>query len=450
VSGSGLPVAACDSLDLLWLLRVVEVRRLAEVRMPEHSMTVRNVAALAVARVGRVEETGDRLLPFRLLDEQGAEVPAVTEFLHHMLADDASPASLRSYAYELLAWFRFLDAVMVRWDLAGRVEARDFALWLKTARKPARQRRPDAPAPGSVNPVTGKAAPGENYAARTRRHARAVIRSFYEYHREMHGRPLVNPFPQAKGAEEGQLNAHHNPMRPFRQPSRRAAYQPKEPKPAPRSIPDQAFSDLFAGLACNRDRALIAFYISTGARASELLGVAQGLVAPEEQTIGVVRKGSRALQHLPASTDAFVWLRLYQQEMHGLVPRGPGEPLWWTLRRPFAPLTYDAARMTFTRVNRMLGANWTLHDLRHSAAKRMVRDPHLTLADVQWVLGHAHLTTTEIYTAPAPDEVITRVLAHHDRQRTQQAKPPAPPAPGYRPEVLAVLFGTSAGSGENR
>ena len=28
----------------------------------------------------------------------------------------------------------------------------------------------------------------------------------------------------------------------------------------------------------------------------------------------------------------------------------------------------------------MLGANWTLHDLRHSAAKRMVRDPHLTLA----------------------------------------------------------------------
>ncbi len=151
-----------------------------------------------MARVGRVEETGDPLLPFRLVDEQGAGIPAVTEFLHHMLADDASPASLRSYAYELLAWFRFLGAVMVPWDLAGRVEARDFALWLKTVKKPARQRRPDAPAPGSVNPVTGKAAPGENYAARTRRHARAVIRSFYEYHREMHGRPLVNPFPRPR------------------------------------------------------------------------------------------------------------------------------------------------------------------------------------------------------------------------------------------------------------
>ena len=418
--------------------------------MPEHSTTVRDVAALAVARAGRVEETGDPLLPFRLIDGQGAEVPAVAEFLHHMLADDASPASLRSYAYELLAWFRFLDAVAVGWDLAGRAEARDFALWLKTVRKPVRQRRPGAPAPGSVNPVTGKATPGENYAARTRRHARAVIRAFYEYHREMHGRPLVNPFPPAKGAEEGQLNVHHNPMQPFRRPARRGAYQPKEPKPAPRCIPDQAFSDLFAGLACNRDRALIAFYISTGARASELLGVPQGLIAPEEQTIGVVRKGSRALQHLPASADAFVWLRLYQQEMRGLVPGGPEEPVWWTLRRPFRPLSYDAARMVFTRVNRLLGANWTLHDLRHSAARRMVRDPHLTLADVQWVLGHAHLTTTEIYTAPAPDEVIAHVLAHHERQRAGQGRPPAPPAPGYRPEVLAALFGTSAPGGEHR
>src|SRR5258708_781535 len=199
--------------------------------MPEFITTVRDVASLAVGRVGRVEETGDPLLPFRLLDELGAEIPAVTEFLHHMLADDASPASLRSYAYELLAWFRFLAAVMVAWDLAGRSEARDFALWLKTVTKPERQRRAGAPAPGSVNPVTGKATPGEHYAARTRRHARAVVRSFYEYHREMHGRPLVNPFPKARSSEED-LNAHHNPVQPFRRPSRRAEYPPKQPRPS--------------------------------------------------------------------------------------------------------------------------------------------------------------------------------------------------------------------------
>ncbi len=67
---------------------------------------VRDVAVLEVARVGRVADTGDPLRPFVLLDENGAEVTAVSEFLHHMLADDARRSSLRSYAYELLAWFR--------------------------------------------------------------------------------------------------------------------------------------------------------------------------------------------------------------------------------------------------------------------------------------------------------------------------------------------------------
>ena len=412
---------------------------------------IRDVLALRVPRVGRVEEGTGPALPYRLIDGSGADVAAVSEFLHDMLADDASPASMRSYAYELLAWFRFLWAVDVPWDHASRVEARDFALWLKAAKKPPRQRRPDAPAAGAVNPVTGKASPGGHYAARTRRHARAVIHAFYEYYREMVGRPLVNPFPRAKGGGADEpVNAHHNPMRPFLRPPRRAPYQPKEPKRVARGIPDAAFNELFAALPSHRDRALIAFYISAGPRASELLGVTRNRVNPGDQTIGVIRKGSRALQWLPASADAFVWLRLYQQQMGPLVPGGLGEPLWWTLRRPARPLTYDAARMVFTRANAALGANWTLHDLRHSALKRMARDPQLTLADVQWVAGHAHITSTEIYLEPAPEEVVAHVLAHHERQRTERSKPPAPPAPGYRPEVLATLFGVSTSAGAAR
>ncbi|MFG3001820.1 tyrosine-type recombinase/integrase [Streptomyces sp. NPDC048340] len=413
----------------------------------QESMQLRDVTALTVPRVGRVEETGDPSLPYRLLDQDGIEVAAVSEFLLDMLANDDSPASLRSYAYELLAWFRFLWAVDVPWDRAGRAEARDFALWLKMVKKPPRPRRPDAPAPGSVNPVTGKRYAGENYAARTRRHARAVVRSFYEYHRDMHGRPLLNPFPKTKRAEDEHLNAHHNPMHAFRHPGRRAPYQPKEPRRTPRGIPDQAFNELFAALPSHRDRALVAFYISAGPRASELLGVSRDRVSPGDQTIGVIRKGSRALQWIPASSDAFVWLRLYQQQIRPQALDGPEEPLWWTLRRPIRPLSYDAARMVFTRANETLGANWTLHDLRHSAAKRMVRDPKLSLTDVQWVLGHLHISTTEQYLEPAEDEVVAHVLAHHARQAAKPVKP-VMPAPGYRSEVLQTLLGTAALGGD--
>lgn len=78
-----------------------------------------------------------------------------------------------------------------------------------------------------------------------------------------------------------------------------------------------------------------------------------------------------------------MWLRLYQQELRGRVPRGQLQPVWWTLREPLRPLTYHAAHRMFERANTVVGANWTLHDLRHSAAARMVRDPQLTLTDVQ-------------------------------------------------------------------
>jgi integrase len=94
----------------------------------------------------------------------------------------------------------------------------------------------------------------------------------------------------------------------------------------------------------------------------------------------------------------------------------------------------------FERVNASLEADWTLHDLRHSAASRMSRDDQLSLVDVQWVMGHAHLTTTEIYLTPTRDEVIEGVLAHHARQSRVQKMPPQP-APGYDPQSLSVLFG---------
>ena len=69
-------------------------------------------------------------------------------------------------------------------------------------------------------------------------------------------------------------------------------------------------------------------------------------------------------------------------------------------------------------------------------------DPALPLTDVQLVLGHALLTTTQLYLTPRKEDVIRRVLAHHGeqvRQARQRARPA--PAPGYRRESLDVLFG---------
>jgi site-specific recombinase XerD len=171
-----------------------------------------------------------------------------------------------------------------------------------------------------------------------------------------------------------------------------------------------------------------------------LLSATQGGVDPGRQLITVVRKGTREIQELPASSDAFVWLRLCQVEMEGVIPRGRTQPLWWTRRRPVRPLTYHAVHRMFERVNNSAGTGATLHALRHTAAYRMAEDPAMPLTDVQYVLGHAQLTTTQIYLTPRKEDVIARVLAHHADHVRRAGRPAPAPAPGYRPETLQVLF----------
>jgi len=412
----------------------------------------RDLSRLAVPLRGSLEATGDLFEPYRLVDADGVVIVPAAAYFRELAACGRPSATHRSYGMAMLRWWRFLWAIEVRWDQATRAEARDFCSWIQFAAKPVRPhwRYPGGGAPGAVtaraeagtpNPVTGKPSPGRGYATATVVHCESVLRGFYELHLQVGSGPMVNPFPLARG-RRGRANAHHNPMDPF--PGQRSGrYRPRARRRIPRQIPDEKFDELFAQLGSNRDRALVAFWVSTGARASELLGATAADADPGQQLITVIRKGTRALQQVPAAPDAFVWLRLYQMQMQALVPAGRDQPLWWTLRRPFRALTYDAARLMFTRANAALGANWSLHDLRHSAAYRMARDPGMPLTDIQWVLGHAHLSTTQQYLTPLTQDVIASVLAFHDRQR-EPGPGVSPPAAGYRAESLKNLFGGEA------
>jgi integrase len=360
---------------------------------------MRDLAALVVPEAGRLAETGNQWEPYRLLDAGGAVIVPVAAYFAELQAAGCSVATIRSYGLDLLRWWRFLAAAGVGWDKATSAEARDFARWMQVADKPARvhwryrdgggpaagagQDKPAAGlAPGSVNAVTGKPAPGRKLAPSTRAHAETVIRSFYEFQLAAGRGPVINPFPLDRSRRAGRPNAHHNPMDPFRN-ERAGRYRPVVPRRIPRRIPDELFSGLFAALGSDRDRALLAFWVSTGARAEELLTALQQHADPGQQLITVTRKGSRAVQPLPASPDAFVWLRLYQEGLwRNGAPRGRGEPLWLTLRRPWRQLSYHAARAMFGRANEHLGSNWSLHDLRHTAAWRMAKDPQMPITDV--------------------------------------------------------------------
>jgi integrase/recombinase XerD len=399
----------------------------------------RDVSALLLPRAGQVV-AGAGLVPWVCVDTDGLVIGPVEVFLRDFFARGNSVGSVRSYAFVLLRWWRFLEAVAVPWDRATAAEARDLVLWMMHTSKPSP--RPAGQRQGGVNLVTGKAYLDDRYKPRTIRHNNAVLRAFYEYWLERGQGPLLNPVPRDG---RGRPNAHHNPLLPF-VPSGRLRYNPKVPKRSPRAMPDERWDDLFASLTCDRDRALLALAVSTGARAGELLGMRPADIDWGEQLIRVRRKGSGAEQWLPSSPEALVWLRLYLVRVG---PLDPGGPLWQTMRRRAGPdgqlarraLSYDALRAVLRRANELLGANWSMHDLRHTCALRMVRDPRLSLRDIQVLLGHAYLTTTQIYLEEDADALFRRVREYlADRVRAPAARSPVPAA-GYNVADMTVLLG---------
>ena len=388
--------------------------------------------AIDLVRLGQVAVGPGPDEPFVLLDAAGDVVEPVSRWVRYLAVADHSPRTIRSYCYAVLTWFRVLWHLNIGWDRATQAETATLVGWLRMAPNPQRRRRPSAIG-AAVNMKTGKPNLGDGYGSATINLTLAAVRGFYDFHAHWAHGPEVNPIPES--AARRRALSHRSPLEP-RAAYRRGAYRRRGQLAAPRSIPQSMWDLFFAQLVSDRDRALIACFVSSGARAAELLGACVEDVDWAGQRMSVVSKGSRERRMVPLSPDALTWLGRYLRARGGPA----AGPLWTTMRGDPRPLTYGAARRVVQRVNDALDTNWTLHDLRHTAATRMVTGGVLTLPEVQVLLGHADLRTTTRYTMPRIDEVIAKMADYW-------AQPPPPPrrfAPGYADEDIAVLFGARA------
>jgi integrase len=385
----------------------------------------------SVPALGAVVDGPTPDLPFFVVNGGGEELEPVSAYLRDLRLRDSSPLTCRSYAFDLLRWQRLLWCLEVAWEKATEAEAAAMVGWLRVARNPQRERKRRGSAPaGSVNFKTGKPSLQAGYAPSTINHALTVVHGFYAFHGRFGDGPVVNPVPSS--AQRRRALAHRSPLEPVPL-LRRARLRQKVPKPMPRAIPDALWDELFAAMGCDRDRALLEFYVSSGARASELLGVTLEDVDWGGQLVYVVSKGTRIRQPVPASPDAFRYLGRYLAA-DGLPRRG--EPLWRTRRGQSQPMTYWAMRRVLQRANEQLGTNWTLHDARHTAATRMAGDERLSLAEVQAILRHAHLDTTGHYLTARVEDLHDKLQEHYRRPRPQRSYPA-----GYDPDDIKAVFG---------
>lgn len=166
-----------------------------------------------------------------------------------------------------------------------------------------------------------------------------------------------------------------------------------------------------------RDRALVEFLYGTGTRVSEAVDLDVDDVDLEALTVVVTGKGDKQ-RLLPLGTLAADALSAYLvRGRPALAPRGRGTPRLFlnSLGRPLSRQSaYGVLRQAATRAG--LTAKVGPHTLRHSFATHLLQNG-ADVRVVQELLGHASVSTTQIYTMVTVDTLREVYATSHPRAR---------------------------------
>lgn len=194
---------------------------------------------------------------------------------------------------------------------------------------------------------------------------------------------------------------------------------PRMPRPLPKSLTEDDVENLLAapdvmdplGL---RDRAMLEMLYATGLRVSELVGLTSAQVSADAGVVRVMGKGSKE-RLVPVGEVALEWLARYLRESRPVLlqgrltddlfvtARGGGmtRQMFWTLVKRYAQ------RGGVTRPV-------SPHTLRHAFATHLLNHG-ADLRVVQMLLGHADVSTTQIYTHVARERLKQLHAKHHPR-----------------------------------
>jgi integrase/recombinase XerD len=164
-----------------------------------------------------------------------------------------------------------------------------------------------------------------------------------------------------------------------------------------------------------RDRAMLETLYATGLRVSELVGLKLHEISLADGVLRVLGKGSKE-RLVPLGQLAVAWIADYLKEGRVALLRGRhsdavfvtgrGDAMtrqaFWQLVKRYAPVAgIDAARLS-------------PHVLRHAFATHLLNHG-ADLRVVQLLLGHADITTTQIYTHVARERLKALHAVHHPR-----------------------------------
>jgi integrase/recombinase XerD len=195
---------------------------------------------------------------------------------------------------------------------------------------------------------------------------------------------------------------------------------PAKPSRLPKVLSEAQVEALLAAPASEttlgqRDRAMLETLYATGLRVSELVGLRLHELSLDMGVLRVFGKGSKE-RLVPLGEEAADWLRRYLAEgRRALLDGRQSDDLFVTARA--AAMTRQAFWQLIKRYAVVAGidpARLSPHVLRHAFATHLINHG-ADLRVVQLLLGHADISTTQIYTHVARERLKQLHAQHHPR-----------------------------------
>ncbi len=304
---------------------------------------------------------------WELVTTDGQLVEEAERFIHTLVLRGLSPRTRRTYAYDLLEAYRWMDeADRQPEQLAGE----DLVAFIDY------QQRPPPAAPSTIN-----------------RRLR-LLQRFAQF--------LTGTAPVVEAWQQHTHALH------FHSRSRRGSARIKEPHRVVHPLKDPQVLEFYSSLKTWRDRSMMLLMWAEGLRAAEVLGLTVDDIDPQGQSLCILGKGNKQ-RVMPLADVVSMTLRLYGQlerpttdsQTMFVVLKGPrrGQPLSAEgLRSIFR---YHRGKSSITQANP--------HRFRHSFGANMTRCrvPLLVLARM---MGHSSPQTTMRYVEVEDPELRAHYL----------------------------------------
>ncbi|MFA6202856.1 MAG: site-specific tyrosine recombinase XerD [Gallionella sp.] len=194
---------------------------------------------------------------------------------------------------------------------------------------------------------------------------------------------------------------------------------PKLPRNLPQSLTEQDVEQLLAAPDIEtslglRDRTMFEVLYATGLRVSELVSLGIGQVSMDMGVVRVAGKGNKE-RLVPLGEVALDWLQSYLDDSRGVLLAGRiSDDLFITARG--SGMTRQMFWYLIKKHAKQSGLDKPLspHTLRHAFATHLLNHG-ADLRVVQMLLGHADISTTQIYTHVARERLKQLHAKHHPR-----------------------------------